>query len=95
VWAYLSDALDSSFAAMPAVRPTLDGLFLDKDATTRQAVQVARSIYADGRFDDLPILADAMEEAGYTHATTLAHLRSCKSRLGCTVLHDLLLDNDL
>jgi hypothetical protein len=38
-------------------------------------VALARSIYDDRRFTDLPILADALEEAGCTNADILGHLR--------------------
>jgi hypothetical protein len=36
---------------------------------------VAESIYEGRAFDRLPILADALEEAGCTDAYLLAHLR--------------------
>jgi hypothetical protein len=38
----------------------------------------ARSIYDDRRFEDLPILADALEEAGCTDAALLGHCRATK-----------------
>jgi hypothetical protein len=38
-------------------------------------VQMARSIYDERRFEDLPILADALEEAGCTDPEILAHCR--------------------
>ena len=37
--------------------------------------KLAESIYADRAFDRLPILADALEEAGCTNADILAHCR--------------------
>jgi len=37
--------------------------------------KVARVIYDEGRFGDLPILADALEEAGCADADLLGHLR--------------------
>lgn len=37
--------------------------------------KLARSIYEDRRFDDLPVLADALEEAGCTDADLLGHCR--------------------
>jgi hypothetical protein len=39
------------------------------------ALQLARVIYAEGRFGDLPILADALEEAGCSRADVLEHCR--------------------
>jgi hypothetical protein len=39
------------------------------------AGQVAAAIDTDRRFEDLPILADLLEEAGYTDEAVLAHLR--------------------
>jgi len=38
--------------------------------------KVARSIYEDRRFGDLPVLADALEEAGCTNGAVLEHCRS-------------------
>jgi hypothetical protein len=37
---------------------------------------LARTIYAERTFDHLPILADALEDAGCTEADLLSHLRS-------------------
>jgi hypothetical protein len=37
--------------------------------------KLARAIYDGSRFEDLPILADALEEAGCTNADVLAHCR--------------------
>jgi hypothetical protein len=54
-------------------------------------VQLARAIYDDRRFEDLPILADALEEAGCTDAALLDHCRQPGEHVpGCWVL-DLLL----
>jgi len=39
------------------------------------AAQLARAIYADKAFDRLPILADALEESGFTYFDTLDELR--------------------
>jgi hypothetical protein len=39
-------------------------------------VKIARSIYDAHRFDELPILGDALEEAGCENAEVLAHCRS-------------------
>jgi hypothetical protein len=43
---------------------------------TSTAVALADGIYADRAFDRLPILADALEEAGCDDADVLAHCRS-------------------
>lgn len=42
---------------------------------TPTVVALATAIYADRSFDDLPVLADALEEAGSTDAILLQHLR--------------------
>jgi hypothetical protein len=39
------------------------------------AASLAKSIYADRAFDRLPLLADAVEDAGCTNAELLGHLR--------------------
>jgi hypothetical protein len=52
-------------------RPDPDGLRRDCGA----AVQIGQAIYEEQAFEQLPILADALEEAGCTDADLLAHLR--------------------
>ncbi len=42
---------------------------------TSQAVAIARTAYEERCFDNLPILADALEEAGCTDEAVLSHLR--------------------
>jgi hypothetical protein len=37
--------------------------------------RLAQAIYEEEAFDQMPILADALEEAGCTNADLLAHLR--------------------
>jgi hypothetical protein len=52
--------------------------------------QIARSIQDAGRFEDLPVLADALEEAGCTDQTFLEHCRGPGPHVrGCWVV-DLL-----
>jgi hypothetical protein len=52
---------------------------------------LARSIYKEGRFECLPVLADALEEAGCTDAALLAHCRINGGHVkGCWVLDHLL-----
>jgi hypothetical protein len=53
--------------------------------------RVARRVYDERRFDDLPILADALEEAGCTDTDILAHCRGPGPHVrGCWMV-DLLL----
>jgi hypothetical protein len=60
---------------------------------TPAAVALARAIYEDRRFEDLPILADALEEAGCLNQEITQHLRQPGQVhvRGCWPL-DLLLD---
>jgi hypothetical protein len=54
-------------------------------------VSMARQMYDSRNFSDMPILADALEEAGCTDQDILAHCRSGGEHVrGCFVL-DLLL----
>src|SRR5207249_5635173 len=54
-------------------------------------VKVARAIYEERAFDRLPILADALEDAGCDNADILAHCRGPGPHVrGCWVV-DLLL----
>jgi hypothetical protein len=56
------------------------------------AVSLASAIYEERAFDRLPILADALEEAGCDHADVLAHCRGPGPHVrGCWVV-DLVLD---
>jgi hypothetical protein len=56
--------------------------------------KMARIIYDEQRFDDLPILADALEDAGCDNANILAHCRGPGPHVrGCWVV-DLLLGKD-
>jgi hypothetical protein len=59
---------------------------------TPSVTAVARAIYDERRFGDLPILADALEEAGCTSAELLDHCRSGGDHVrGCWAV-DLVLD---
>jgi hypothetical protein len=59
---------------------------------TLTGLGLARAIYDERRFSDLPILADALEEAGCTNADLLAHCRGPGPHVrGCWVV-DLVLD---
>ncbi len=61
---------------------------------TSTAVSLAQTIYADRAFDRLPILADALEDAGCDSADLLAHLRGDGPHVrGCWAL-DLVLGKE-
>ena len=61
----------------------------------RTVPQIAARIYESNAFHDLPILADAVEEAGCTNAELLAHLRRPGGHVrGCWAL-DLLRDTPI
>jgi hypothetical protein len=54
-------------------------------------VRIARAIYAERRFADMPVLADALEEAGCASADVLEHCRAGGEHVrGCWVLDALL-----
>lgn len=54
--------------------------------------RIAQAIYDEKRFDNIPVLADALEEAGCDDAAILSHCREGgKHTLGCWVL-DLVLN---
>jgi hypothetical protein len=58
----------------------------------RRARRIARGIYAEGDFESLPVLADALEDAGCDEAALLAHCRiHGRHAKGCWVI-DLVLD---
>jgi hypothetical protein len=61
---------------------------------TAAAVGLAASIYEDRAFDRLPILADALEEAGCDNDAILAHCRGDGPHVrGCWVV-DLILGKE-
>jgi len=54
---------------------------------TATVTSLAQAIYADRRFGDLPILADALEDAGCTSADVLEHCRTPGEHVrGCWVV---------
>jgi hypothetical protein len=70
------------FPSQPSVARAL------RDSTVPR---IAQTIYNDRRFQDLPILADALEEAGCTDSEILGHCRGPGEHArGCWVL-DLIL----
>jgi hypothetical protein len=57
-------------------------------------VKLATAIYDEGRFEELPVLADALEEAGCSEEGILGHLRGPGPHVrGCHVV-DLLLSRE-
>src|SRR5262245_18018566 len=65
--------------------PVLDRSWLAWNGGT--IPNLARTMYASKRFRDLPILADALEEAGCTDETVLAHCRGPGPHVrGCWVV---------
>jgi hypothetical protein len=64
---------------------------LDSSWLTRSVRVVAQAIYDERRFEDLPILADALEDVGCADADILSHCRSTGPHVrGCWAV-DLLL----
>jgi hypothetical protein len=56
------------------------------DANRKLARSIAAEIYETGRFADVPILADALEEAGCTDAAILQHARKPRHYRGCWLI---------
>src|SRR5262249_6272468 len=56
-------------------------------AQNRNVVDLARSIYEERRFDELPLLAEALVKAGCDHEVILAHCRERGKHVrGCGVI---------
>ena len=86
---YRSDRLRCLFANPFHPLPVIDPAWLSWNGGA--VGKLAASIHAERRFGDLPVLADALEEAGCTDADLLAHCRSGGGHLrGCWAV-DLLL----
>jgi hypothetical protein len=63
----------------------------DPNWRTETVVALASAIYAERAFDRLPILADALEEAGCDHADILSHCRGPGPHArGCWVVDGIL-----
>jgi hypothetical protein len=76
----------------PYRRPPVDPAWLTWGGGT--VAQMARAIYEGRRYSELPVLADALEEAGCNDADVLGHLRGGGPHArGCWVL-DRLLDRE-
>jgi len=64
----------------------------DADWLTSDVVSLAEAIYDEQAFDRMPVLGDALEEAGCTEADILAHCREPGEHLrGCWVLDTILM----
>jgi hypothetical protein len=85
----LSDTLRDIFGPLPFHTVTIDPAWLRWNHGT--VPTLARRIYEDRAFHDLPILADALEDAGCTDAAILDHCRQPGGHArGCWVV-DLIL----
>lgn len=67
---------------------------LESDWASETAILLARGIRADRGFDRLPILADALEEAGCQDEAVLAHCRDPGSHGNRCWVVDRILDNN-
>ncbi len=61
---------------------------------TPAVVSLANGIYDERRFEDMPVLADALEESGCTNAAVLAHGRGAGPHARGCWLVDLLLKKE-
>jgi hypothetical protein len=69
-------------------------VILDPKWQTSNVIDLARTIYEDRAFDQMPILADALMDAGCYSEVLLDHCRQIKSHVrGCWVI-DLLLGKE-
>src|SRR5437588_522811 len=76
-------------AAVEAAERFADGA--ETPQRLRAALALARAAYDERRFGDLPVLADALEEAGCTDEAILAHCRGRGPHArGCWVLDQIL-----
>jgi hypothetical protein len=64
---------------------------LSRRERTRDVLTLARAIYDDRAFEQMPVLADALEDAGCTEAQFLDHCRQGRPHaLGCWALDAVL-----
>ena len=74
-----------------AIAPNLDAVRFDPAWRTSTVVALAKTIATDGTFDVMPILADALQDAGCDNAVLLDHCRGCTSHTrNCWVLSHVL-----
>lgn len=76
----------SAFARCILKRPELDVEL----PTSTAVVEAARGIYERGLWRDMPILADALEEAGLTNAEVLEHMRIDPHCRGCWIVDTII-----
>jgi len=71
-----------------------DSMVLMEVWLTKDVLNLAQAIYEEERFEDLPVLADALEEAGCNNEEILNHLRGPSTHVrGCWCL-DLILQKE-
>ncbi len=63
---------------------------IDAAWLTGTVVQVANAIYQEGRWQDMGVLADSLEEDGCTDEEVLSHCRGGPHARGCYVVDALL-----
>lgn len=64
---------------------------LDPDLLNENVLAIAEAIYEERSFEEIPVLADALEEAGCTDEEILEHCRDGKEHvLGCWVVDSIL-----
>jgi hypothetical protein len=86
------DFLRDIFGPLPFRPVAIDPVWLSWNSGTVPAI--ARSVYDERAFHDMPILADALEDAGCDNQDILAHCRSGGEHVrGCWVV-DLLLGRE-
>ena len=70
----------------------LRGLLADARASLKKvdAVLVAGDIYESARFDEMPVLADALQDAGCTDARLIDHCLEDRHYRGCWLLGAIL-----
>jgi hypothetical protein len=84
-----TDLLREIFGPLPFRPVTVQPSWVQWNDGT--VLHLAQSIYDDRRFEDLPILADALEDSGCTDTDILGHCRSGRDHVrGCWVV-DLVL----
>jgi hypothetical protein len=69
-----ADVLRDLFGPLPFRPVSLDPAWLSWQGG--EVARLARSLYDEGRWQDLPVLADALEDAGCTDPDLLGHCRS-------------------
>jgi hypothetical protein len=81
----LRDIVGNPFRPTPAIDPAW------LSSSGHVAADIATNIYDNRRFDRLPLLADALEDAGCSNGDLLAHLRSSGPHVGGCWALDLVL----